>query len=228
MASNRDWLARSHEGLAVQAAATTAYLTGETLTRIGITGTVLNWYMTEFIPKHNAFVAALDNWRNPSERTPAKITTLLSAEIEFRASYRLLYNGYLRKNPLVTDTDLVEMGLPKHPSGGKTPPQPPSTLIEASADTSKLGIIGINYRDMNEKGTAKPKGVHGAEIVYAILDAPPSDWSQLTNSIFDTKTPAQLVFTGEQRGKTVYFALRWENTRGDKGPWSTIYSAIIP
>jgi hypothetical protein len=31
-----------------------------------------------------------------------------------------------------------------------------------------------------------------------------------------------------QRGKTVYFALRWENTRGEKGPWSEIMSAIIP
>jgi hypothetical protein len=30
------------------------------------------------------------------------------------------------------------------------------------------------------------------------------------------------------RGKTVWFRLRWENNRGQKGPWSELYSAIIP
>lgn len=37
-----------------------------------------------------------------------------------------------------------------------------------------------------------------------------------------------LTFDENQRGKTVYFALRWENTRGEKGPWSQIVSSIIP
>jgi hypothetical protein len=32
----------------------------------------------------------------------------------------------------------------------------------------------------------------------------------------------------EDRGKKLYFALRWENTRGEKGPWSEIHSTIIP
>jgi hypothetical protein len=29
-------------------------------------------------------------------------------------------------------------------------------------------------------------------------------------------------------GKTVYFAMRWLNTRGKPGPWSQIYSATVP
>ncbi|MDR2362267.1 MAG: hypothetical protein LBD91_06005 [Prevotellaceae bacterium] len=33
---------------------------------------------------------------------------------------------------------------------------------------------------------------------------------------------------GQHCGKTVYFALRWENTRGEKGPWSDIMSATVP
>jgi hypothetical protein len=89
-------------------------------------------------------------------------------------------------------------------------------------------MVKINYRDMNERGTAKPKGVHGVEIAWEILDTPPVNWEQLTHSAFDTRTPAQLVFHGEQRGRTLYFALRWENTRGEKGPWSEIYGTIIP
>jgi len=28
-------------------------------------------------------------------------------------------------------------------------------------------------------------------------------------------------------GKTAYYALRWENTRGETGPWSDVVSATI-
>ncbi|MDR1674846.1 MAG: hypothetical protein LBR86_00005, partial [Tannerella sp.] len=60
------------------------------------------------------------------------------------------------------------------------------------------------------------------------LDEPPTDWSQLTNSAFFTRTPGELVFSGKQRGRRLYFSMRWENTRGDKGPWNDIDSVIIP
>jgi hypothetical protein len=228
MRANHDWLQRNHESLYNQAKTTVNYLTVEVLTRIGIAGTVLIWYNLEFLPKFEAFCTAFVGWENPAERSPAKTATLMTAEGEFKPMYRKLYIGYLKGNPLVTDTDLVEMGLPKRSSGGKTPPSPPTTIIEATTDTSKPGIVGINFRDKNEIGTAKPKHVRGAEIAYAILDTPPTDWSQLIHSAFDTRTPAKLVFSGNDRGKTLYFALRWENNVGEKGPWSEIYNVIIP
>jgi hypothetical protein len=30
------------------------------------------------------------------------------------------------------------------------------------------------------------------------------------------------------RGKRIYFRARWENNRGEKGPWSEIGESIIP
>jgi hypothetical protein len=50
----------------------------------------------------------------------------------------------------------------------------------------------------------------------------------LTHSAFDTRSPLKLQFENDLRGKTLYFAMRWENTRGEKGPWSPIMSVIIP
>jgi hypothetical protein len=61
-----------------------------------------------------------------------------------------------------------------------------------------------------------------------ISDVPMVDANELVHSVFDTRTPFTLEFGGHERGKTVYFALRWENTRGQKGHWSPIQSAIIP
>jgi hypothetical protein len=227
MSSKTDWMAASHEQLNNQVTVMVNYLMPEVLTRMGIAGEALAWYSNELLVKYNKFNFAFESWKNPAERTPAKSAALSEAENDFRKTFRTFYTGFLRYNPLVTDEDLVSMSLPKRPSGGKTPPPPPTDVIEATVDTSKPGMIGINYRSRG-KGIAKPKGVHGAEIVHAILSTPPTDWSQLTNSSFDTKTPMRFAFAGEQRGHTFYFALRWENTRGEKGPWSDIYNAIIP
>jgi hypothetical protein len=224
-----DWLARNHERLFYQANATVKYLTPPVLDRIGIMGSSLVWYNSVFIPKHTVYSAAYENWFNVAERTRTKIAVLNTSEGEFIVVYRDLYMGYLKRNPLVTDADLVEMGLPKHSTGGRTPSTPPTTMVEVMRlDTSFPATVIIYYRDQFEKGTAKPKYVRGAEIAYEILTTPPTDWTQLKNSVFCTKTPARLVFPGGNRGKILYFALRWENNVGEKGPWSVIYNAYIP
>jgi hypothetical protein len=229
MTTKSDWLEHSHEKLNDQANATVDYLTaGSNLQKLGISGAALDWFNDVVMMKVLAYNIAYTAWKNPAERTPAKTAAFLAAEADFVAVYRKLYTGYLKNNPLVTDEDLVNMGLPKHSSGGRTPPTPPTTIVEVTVDTSIPATIILNYRNKNEKGTAKPPRVHGVEIRYEILDEPPQDWEQLKNSSFDTRTPAKLVFKGEDRGKTVYFALRWENNVGEKGPWGEIYSAIIP
>jgi hypothetical protein len=203
-------------------------LTPAILDRIGIAGSSLAWYGSDFIPRHDIFNASFEDWLNPAERTVTKTAGLMVSKKDFVKVYRQLYTGYLKNNPLVSDADLLAMGLPKHSSGGKTHPSRPDTVIVATTDTSKPAIVTVHYRDINKNGTAKPKGVHGAELKWSVLDAPPKDWSQLINSSFDTHTPLELVFSGDQRGKTLYFAMRWENTVGEKGPWSEIYSVIIP
>jgi hypothetical protein len=61
-----------------------------------------------------------------------------------------------------------------------------------------------------------------------VIDTPPTGVAALVNSSFDTRTPFTLEFDDAERGHTVYFCLRWENTRGEKGPWGEIVSAIVP
>jgi hypothetical protein len=46
--------------------------------------------------------------------------------------------------------------------------------------------------------------------------------------VLATRTPHILEFTEEERGKTVYVAICWQNEKGEKGPWSEIESAIVP
>ncbi|MDR2137959.1 MAG: hypothetical protein LBP50_00140 [Tannerella sp.] len=228
MPTKSDWLMHNHEDLYNQASQTVNYLTGDVLARIGITGPILAWYNADFLPAHTRFKAAFEQWQNPAERTPTKTVALTDAENDFVKVYRQLYTGYMKSNPLVTDEDLVGAGMPTRHTGGNTPAHKPDTLIVATTDTSKPAAVGLHYRDRQSTGTAKPRGVHGAEIVWDVLDTPPADWSELRHSTFSTRTPAQLVFSGTQRGKTLYFSMRWENTRGEKGPWNEIESVMIP
>jgi predicted phage tail protein len=42
-----------------------------------------------------------------------------------------------------------------------------------------------------------------------------------------TKTPCLVTYAGAQAGMTVWYWMRWVNTRKQKGPWSDPVSATI-
>ncbi|MDR2843683.1 MAG: hypothetical protein LBV57_03455 [Candidatus Symbiothrix sp.] len=229
--TKQDWLPANHEALYDKANQTVSYLeTSGVRVRLGFGDDTPQgeWFVNVFDVAYSAFITAYTAWKNPAQRTPVKMATLTDAENAFKPVYRQFYTGFLKQSPLVTDADLVAMGLPERSSGGHTPAPVPLTSPEAEVRLPEPAVVEIHFRDEGKEYRAKPAGVHGAEIAWAILDTPPENWSQLTNSSFDTKTPFRLAFEGGQRGKKLYFALRWENTRGAKGPWGNILDAIIP
>ncbi|MDR3134300.1 MAG: hypothetical protein LBU42_09850, partial [Prevotellaceae bacterium] len=194
----------------------------------GTTTPLGQWFDTEFVPVFNTYNSIASQWLDEATRTPMMTAEFNAAEKAFILVYRKLYSAFLRTNPLVTDKDLVGMGLPEHPSGGYTPAPVATTYPAFSLDTSVIRCLTVHFHDQDSTSKAKPAGQHGAEIRWAVLDVAPVDISELTHSSFDTHTPFTLEFEGHDRGKTVYFALCWENTRGEKGKYSPIASAIIP
>ncbi|MDR3353202.1 MAG: hypothetical protein LBO00_09450 [Zoogloeaceae bacterium] len=174
-----------------------------------------------------AFVAAYENAKAPNR---GKADVLLKNET--RAALvkvvRKYYNASLHFNDLVTDVDREKMGL-TIPHSGHTPAPKPSSYPEADkVDLSILRQVTIHFRDQKSQHKAKPKGVHGCEIHWALLDAPPPHVETLVNATFDTHSPVTLVFDESQRGQKLYFCLRWVNTVGDKGPFGTISNTIVP
>jgi hypothetical protein len=163
----------------------------------------------------------------PETRTKPAIRDKNDARKSLEKDLRKAIGEYLTNNHQVTDADRDSLGIPVHKTT-HTPVHEPTTFPEAEVKLPSPGVVEIHFRDAESKRKAKPKGIHGAEIAWAILPAPTVDWRELNHSTFDTHTPQRLTFDGTERGKTVYFALRWENTRGEKGPWSEIMSAIIP
>jgi hypothetical protein len=164
---------------------------------------------------------------NPETRTPAAIQAKNESIKRFKVLFRKYIKAYISYNPHVTDEDRRIMQLTIHDT--KPTPAP----ISEKAPFVKLelpspGTIVIAFGDQEGVHRGKPQGQHGVELIYAISDEKPNDWEELTHSTFSTRSPFRLSFKGIDRGKVLYFALRWENNRGEKGPWSEILSVIIP
>jgi hypothetical protein len=111
-----------------------------------------------------------------------------------------------------------------------TPVNKPTSYPLYRIDSSMIRTLSVFFQALilGGRSRAKPAGVHGAEIRWAILDTAPASVDALTHSSFCTRSPFTLTFDESDRTKTVYFCLRWENTRGEKGPWSEIVMAVIP
>jgi hypothetical protein len=186
------------------------------------------WLDTVFEPAYTDFTDAFTAWLPEGTRTKALTATLDDKQKAFVEVYRKLYTAFLKDSPFVSNTDLVLMGLPERRSGGGTPAPVPTTVPEAEVRLPSPAVVEIHFRDSGADKKAKPAGVHGAEILWSLLDEPPASWTELKHSSFDTHTPFSLTFDGTERGKRLYFAMRWENTRGEKGPWSEIQIAVVP
>ena len=183
------------------------------------------WLTAQFKPACAAWNLAWEKYENPATRTPL----ITANKKEKRAVYEKLLMtlvANLKVNTRLTDNDRRALGI--HIRDAKPTPAPvPVTYPAATIDTSTIRRLTIHFRDSESTSAAKPKGVHGAEIKWLVADEKPTI-EALLHSSFDTRTPYTMEFEDAQRGKTVWMCLRWENTRGEKGPWGEMLNAIIP
>jgi hypothetical protein len=164
---------------------------------------------------------------NPETRTSAAIRKREEARKALEAELRPFIQGRIYNNRNVTDDDILALGLPLHDRKATQHPDREDTP-EFFFSTKAPATLDIGFRAKNTKSQGKPKDVHGVEFRMVLADKAPKDWSELTRSEFTTRSPLKLTFTGEERGKHLYIAARWENNRGGKGPWSEILDTIIP
>ena len=184
-----------------------------------------DWLDKQLEPARAAWTTAWEAYQNPGTRT--KLIT--ATKKEKRADYEkllMILAANLRANTRLTDDDRRAAGLSIR-DAKPTPSPVPVTYPIISVDTSIMRRLILKYRDSGSTTTAKPKGIHGAEIKWLISEERPMV-EELINSAFDTGTPYMIDFEDAQRGKRVWICLRWENTRGEKGPWGQMVNAIIP
>ena len=173
----------------------------------------------------NTFQYALTQSENPATHTPVTVMAKNKAREALESKLRLFLKAYVTYNLAVTDVDREAIRLPIH----KTTHDP--SPIATTWPFVQLIVARERHLQFDFRGTeaskAKPEGQHGMELAGHIGEKPDNQY-EMNLSYFDTNSPLTIEFREEDRSKTFWYTVRWENTRGEKGPWSDISSAIIP
>ncbi|MDR0667441.1 MAG: hypothetical protein LBF90_02335 [Prevotellaceae bacterium] len=192
------------------------------LTRIGFPTELYD----SLLALSNDFAEKLRIATDPATRTKAAVAEKNHARSSLTAALRHALQQWINHNPAVTEADRDNLGLPIYKTTHD--PSPVATTIPwVQVVMTVIRYLRFDFGG-SETSRAKPAGQHGMELAGLIGGERPANVHALTLSYFDTHTPLSIAFEEEDRGKTFWFAVRWENTRGEKGPWSEIQSAIIP
>jgi hypothetical protein len=146
-----------------------------------------------------------------------------TAKQELQAKLRHLFADIPQSTLTVEDRNTLN--LKERASAAPAPV--PSTCPIARVDTSMRLQHTIHFKDVaTPHSKAKPPRVRGCQIWMKIGSAPVSA-KELGYLATDTRSPHIAHHDGEDAGKPVYYMLRWENSRGETGPWSETVMATI-
>jgi hypothetical protein len=180
--------------------------------------------VTELNDGRAVWFAAYDKLRGA--HTSGDVLAKNEAGAAGRRVLRGFNNEFILYSSLVSDQDRVDLG-----NRLRNPPSPissPVTRPEFTIRLLDLRRLGLFFWNQGSASRAKPYGMNGAVVYWAVLGRPPAGIEELTNTALATRSPYILEFTDQQRGKMVYIAMRWQNKTGKEGPASEIQNSIIP
>jgi len=164
-----------------------------------------------------------------ADRTPTINAKIKTAEKALADTMRDIKKRYLFAPPLA-DADLVSLELkPRDPHNTPIP----APMVRPAATVKLLGAGAFDIHIAPERDISKndKRSCHGCEIVYELFEhgAPaPTSETQLKKNKFVRKQKVSFVFQPQDSSKTAYFAMRYENSKGDAGPWCPIFPVLIP
>ena len=171
----------------------------------------------------------------PGQRDPVANARIRMAFKELTAQMRDMRKRHFFMPPL-TEMDLAALGLRPRDSTPTNVP-PPAIPVEGRLTFPAIGLVEMReMRATGEKRDVRSK--HGVRIYYGIMGTPsetdrfrisarPSTGDDLPHSVFTRRNRYRFDFTGES-GREIFFCMRFENSKGESGPWGEVISAFIP
>ena len=157
-----------------------------------------------------------------SAATQLKVTAHDTLDLAVRALVKLI-----QAKSNVSDASKQAIGITVS-DGIKTAVPVPNTAPVGRIEQFNRLKHTIHFADAaTPTSKAKPAGVRGCQVWLKIGTAPPASASELHFLATDTRSPYVAQFDAADAGKTAYYWLRWENTKGEAGPWSAAVSATI-
>jgi hypothetical protein len=140
---------------------------------------------------------------------------------------RTYVQGYIARNPVVTDEDKEQMDLPPRDTT-PTPHPAPEARPETDAEPSGTGahrITAVNPHTRNKEkpplvtGVAYARRVRGAEEPKSRAEDMPFEYQAGTSRTYQ--------YAEGDYGKVADYATAYENSTGHRGPWSKVTSLLI-
>ena len=198
-----------------------AYITPGKATMWGIPSAT----RVELQSKTEDFAETQDNL--PNDPTRAQLARRNQQQRELTTLIRFIIRFYLRR-PEVTDADLIAMGIPPI-DHIRTMHKVVTEKVEFVLQLRGIRQIAVDFWQQGiEHSKAKPRGYDGAVLIWNLGDERPQEATDFQFHTMASRRPFIIEFTDDDRGKTVWVALAWQNERGIRGEWSEFKSAIIP
>lgn len=175
---------------------------------------------------NTAYYTALQVSESPNRRK-ADTVAKNEAKDALTDGLRVFIGKYLDYNDSITDPIRESLGLPIKDKT-LTPVARPSASPVFYIKIQAARILEIHFKPEGEKGSARPKGYSGAVIRYGVLESQPASENDLLLSILATRSPHVFEFASEERDKKAYFAIAWQNQKGEMGPFSEIQTENVP
>jgi hypothetical protein len=178
-----------------------------------------------------------------SSRTIVVTAQYKAAFAALTEKMRFFKNRYFVSPPLI-DADYLSLQL-KPKDTTRTPVPPPAAMAEADISYPHIHQLELHLHPTAESPVAPHHADYGHRIYFGILPIggasveaalsnkrelvkPPASGEDLPHSIFTRRKRERFDFAEEERGKTIYFCVRFENAKGESGQWGPIFSALIP
>lgn len=142
---------------------------------------------------------------------------------------RELVQGFIAKNPNVTEADKLSMGLRVHDNTPTTVLDPVGLATATVSFPSSMQLM-LHLKSV-EESQDDMRAYYGFRIYYGLYAAgetPPRDGLDLRQSRFTRRKKERFSFLPSDIGKTAYFSIRYENSKGKAGPWGPMISTLIP
>jgi hypothetical protein len=176
-----------------------------------------------------------------ADRTPVITAKCKAAFDALTATMRDIKDRYFKTPPL-TDADLISLGL-KPKDTTKTPVADPAGQAEADVTYPGPHLLMLHIKPLS--GTLiDNRADYGYRVYYGVM--PPggatveeatgqrrylmkaaAQGGDLPHSQFVRRRKELFVFPQEDSGKTAYFCIRYENSKGKAGPWGPVFQAVI-
>jgi hypothetical protein len=173
-----------------------------------------------------AYETALVAFSNPNHGKVDTANKNTAKTVLIRA-LRTYIQGFVARNPGVSNMDKEKMSLPLRdttPTASTRPLRQPGLVVENTRNRFEHMLKALN-RDTG--GTAKPADAYGVHYAWQIGGEKPASAEDLPKGKFSRRITLTVTYSEADKGKPVFYAACYENSKGDAGPWSPIEEAFI-